>query len=555
MAYEVSVYSVMYAMAAVVTAVVASFVWRRRDTPGAMWLFLMMMAMVWRTTCDAMDVSAVAVSTKVFWGQMSYVGSMAVPVFLLMFTFAYTGRRRWITPRNVALLFVVPVLSLVAVSSNSVHHLVWSGFSAAALDPRILIYHHGPLFWVIMGYVHVLVLTAAIMLVARSLETADAYGYQALALIAAMFIPWVAELVYDFVPDFLPGLDVVALVFPVSAVILAVSIWRGGLLDLVPIARQTLVETMDDGLLVMDPGGRIVDINPAAARTFHADHRVIGRMVDEALAAWPSVATSLKGAAADGGNERMDLTIVASDGRHLALKSTPIMDESGRPTGTLTVMRDVTDHVMIEGALHEANEELRARLEEIEHLHTALRQQALHDPLTGLYNRRYLDETLEREFARATRDGHPISVIMMDIDHFKEVNDNYGHAAGDLVLELIGRELRERTRSGDVACRYGGEEFVIVLPDTSVVAAYKRAEELRAALERAEATWMEDRLAPTFSLGVAAFPVHGASPEAVLAAADAALYQAKSEGRNRSAVFRPRIAGVSAPKDRAGTGT
>ena len=163
-----------------------------------------------------------------------------------------------------------------------------------------------------------------------------------------------------------------------------------------------------------------------------------------------------------------------------------------------------------------------------------LRDMAVRDPLTGLFNRRYLEETLEREFLRATRQGAPIALIMVDIDHFKRCNDTYGHDAGDVLLRELGAFLQRYSRGSDVACRYGGEEFVLTLPECSLEIACRRAEEMRQAVKTLQVHHGHRTLeAITLSFGVAAFPAHGDNPDAVLNAADAAMYRAKQQGRDR----------------------
>ncbi|MHB1317665.1 MAG: GGDEF domain-containing protein [Anaerolineae bacterium] len=166
-----------------------------------------------------------------------------------------------------------------------------------------------------------------------------------------------------------------------------------------------------------------------------------------------------------------------------------------------------------------------------------LRDQSVRDHLTGLFNRRYLDETLEREIRRAARMEHPLGVIMMDIDHFRLFNEAKGHAAGDTVLKALGELLRQQIRFSDIACRYGGEEFVLILPDASLAVTGERAEHLRVMARDLHLVHQGQNLGKvTLSLGVAVFPDHGTTGEDILRAADAALYRAKSEGRDRVVV-------------------
>jgi len=163
-----------------------------------------------------------------------------------------------------------------------------------------------------------------------------------------------------------------------------------------------------------------------------------------------------------------------------------------------------------------------------------LRELAIRDPLTGLFNRRYLEESLALEMIRAGRKQYPIGIIMADIDHFKQFNDLHGHAAGDTVLVQIASLLRTHVRSSDVICRYGGEEFIIILPEASQAITLMRAERMRENAGHLHLQYEGQTLkAVTLSLGVAIFPDHGSTIAALLAAADSALYRAKHAGRNR----------------------
>jgi diguanylate cyclase (GGDEF)-like protein/PAS domain S-box-containing protein len=164
-------------------------------------------------------------------------------------------------------------------------------------------------------------------------------------------------------------------------------------------------------------------------------------------------------------------------------------------------------------------------------LRETLRSQAIRDPLTGLFNRRYMEETLDRELKRSTRTGSPIAVIMMDLDHFKEYNDTFGHNAGDELLSALGNLVKSEIRGEDIACRYGGEEFLLIIPGTSMEVGLERAELLRMAVK--EMHEHHGGLKPiTLSLGVAVYPVHGPTGLDLILAADAALYQAKRAGRD-----------------------
>ena len=166
-----------------------------------------------------------------------------------------------------------------------------------------------------------------------------------------------------------------------------------------------------------------------------------------------------------------------------------------------------------------------------------LRHLSIRDPLTGLFNRRYLEETLEREVRRAHRHGRTLAVIIADLDHFKFFNDTFGHDAGDALLRELGALLQQQVRGSDIACRYGGEEFTVVLAETASEAVRPRAEQVREAIKGLRVKYGQRSLPNiTISLGVAVFPEHGATPHDLLLAADAALYRAKQQGRDQVCV-------------------
>jgi diguanylate cyclase (GGDEF)-like protein len=174
---------------------------------------------------------------------------------------------------------------------------------------------------------------------------------------------------------------------------------------------------------------------------------------------------------------------------------------------------------------------------ELQQREQKLQEQAISDPLTGLYNRRYLDEFLPRELARSGRSAVPVAVMLIDLDHFKRINDSSGHEAGDIALRAVGNLLRANVRGSDIACRFGGEEFALILPETDAEAALRRAEGIRAAISELDLKHGGKPLGKmTASFGLAMFPDHAPDTDELLRVADVALYAAKGAGRNRVVV-------------------
>jgi len=206
---------------------------------------------------------------------------------------------------------------------------------------------------------------------------------------------------------------------------------------------------------------------------------------------------------------------------------------SGDLSARTGLRQDGEELSQVAAAFDEMTQALQHRDAELKQALQDLQEQVITDPLTTLLNRRFLQELLPRELLRAKRNGHPLAVIMIDLDHFKRINDTFGHGAGDLVLKELGGLLKSTIRGSDVACRYGGEEFALILPEATPDGARRRAEDIRTLMKGLELNYRDRPLGKiTASLGVAMFPDHAEEANALMRAADEALYEAKGAGRD-----------------------
>ena len=516
-------------LTAVISGMLAYQVWQRPAAPGRTFFASMMVAVSAYALIAALESAAIARSIKIFWSTLESIGSGSVIVCFLLFAMAFTAPRRTISPCTVALLCVPPLFNVGLVATNAWHGLVWTGFLPSARSNNTLVYLHGPGFTWVMMCIYAYVLAGSFLLVRAAWRSPPLHRQQTGFVLAGAVVPLLGSTTYLL--GLAPGhWNLTPISFMITGLIYCVGVFRFRLFDLVPVARDLLVEQMPDGVLLLDTSHRILDINPAAQTLLESVSLEVGQQVEVLLLErWPGVGGLLR----ETYQERTEIVLDAESHRCLELRLSLLRDRRGRLTARLLLLRDITQRYQVERELRRVNEQLQSHLLEIEVLHATLQEQAIRDGLTQVFNRRYFEETLPRELHRAARGDYPVSVILLDIDYFKRINDTFGHKGGDRVLKAFGELLLSETSSGDMACRYGGEEFALAFPGMSLEDAQQRAEKIRARFQDQRIVVGKDEIRATVSGGVATYPFHGKTSDDLMQSADKALYAAKEEGRNR----------------------
>lgn len=513
-------FSLLLIASGIVTAVAGFMAAQRRSAPSAPAVVACMVAGTWWSVSYAMVLMGTPPSTR-FWLTSMFLGVIATPPAFLLFALLYTDRIRWLN-RMTLFAILAPPATIAPLMLTDVAHGLF--FGNAPLRAEVL-FETGPVFWANVVYAYLADGVAFLLLIQAVVRSRGLQRRQSALLLAGALAPTFANAATVFVIGQSTNLDVTPIGFAFTGMAMVYNLRTHGLFDVIPVARDAVVDGMMDGVMVLDSEDRLIDANPAARRYLGvpAGPRGTGARL-LSVATNPVFARRLLEI---GANQPSQLSLDDDGGvRTFDIRASILSPSRTRQPVRLYVVRDITATKRTEAALRE-------QLAQNEALQEQLRQQAVRDPLTGLFNRRFLEETLERELARIKRDKGRLSVAMIDIDHFKQVNDTYGHGAGDAVLQALGETLRAHTRGGDVACRFGGEEFVLVMPDAPLASAVERTDTVRQTFAASPVQYGGQSITVTFSAGVAGFPEHGDDARGLLRSADRALYEAKGSGRNR----------------------
>ncbi|MDR3122356.1 MAG: diguanylate cyclase [Treponema sp.] len=433
-------------------------------------------------------------------GRVQYLGAVFVSPMLLFFImdFCDVKQRLWF----IVLILIIPVTTVILVFTYPFNG-IYFGESSFTSDPAPLLIFSGSVFRIIYFiYSYSLMLAAFIICLVYRSKRDPLFKKHSINILIALAIPMLGNLLTAFLK--LIPIDLTSAFASIMGTIIAYTLVFTGIFQIAPLAREEIVENMQDGFILIGPSGGFLDANRAAKRLFPAlEYATTGlSMADMGTILWDSDGRLLQ-----------EFSVATESGeKHYRVSKNDIMYE-GRSICTCITIYD--------------NTSLRKLMDEIT-------QMAEHDGLTNLLNRRAFCRDAEKKCDELLRYGGKAFLMVLDIDYFKKVNDTYGHLAGDEVLRSVSRTLLKRFRKTDMVCRYGGEEFCVFLLSLTGEKVAEIAEEYRRQVEHLPILFEEKIIRVTVSIGIAEFP----SPTeqtltALISRADAALYNAKSSGRNR----------------------
>ena len=514
MEFEYTPYVLPFIISTTILIYLSIYAFRLRRQVEFVGLFSMvtLSLAIW-TACYALELSSVSLDSKIFWAKMKYFGSTPGPVLWFVFSLYYTHHRNWLTNPVKILLGTFILLTLGIVFTNEIHHWYWTEIFLVPGFPETQS-EHGFYFWVYAAGLYTLILASVINYIYYYRTVPILFRRQALLMVLGGFVPLGIRILEDFIGwDPFPKIDNVILFFLLSAIFFAIALFRFSALEIVPIAHNLIVNYINSGILVLDMLGRVVEINPFARKVIGSDsENAIGKSLNEVLKDWPEIDYSPQ--MRDRQEQEISLN-KNGDTSFFIVQVSPIRNERQSFIGHVIVLVDITDRK-------------KAEME--------LERLAGTDVLTNVTNRRHFFELAEVEFERFKRYGHPLAIMLLDIDHFKQINDNHGHLAGDFVLKSVATECNKHIRTTDIFARYGGEEFICLLYEVGSEKAHETAERIRKFVEGTPLEFDGKSIHVTASFGLA-FARSDQTLENVIDLADQCLYKSKADGRNRVTIW------------------
>ncbi|KAA9005785.1 diguanylate cyclase [Paenibacillus spiritus] len=517
------VYTVLVCMAGAMNLLLTALAYHRRNDFAGARIFVAIAAFsavyVFGT---ALGMAGDSLSSLIWWTKVSYLGLPFIAPCSLIMILYFVGFERWVTRLRVALLFAIPVITVALVWTNERHHLFYQRIEALGDGPYPLASVVGGPWYLVQGSLTFLCLAAATVLLLQGWERLKAaYLPQYMVMLIGQLLPMACAFLY-LIGAAPPGIDPVPASMSITATLYIWAILSRGMLTAAPIARENLFECLRDGVLVLDLEDRLVDFNQAASEMVDGlGPSSIGRPLAQLfMGAGPEALAYVMEGANPPGETVKDLKWRrAGESGYYQIRSSPVQKRGGQVAGRMIMLIDITERMLLQ---------------------EGLRRLATIDGLTGTANRAHFMELSRKELERFDSLQHSLSFILLDVDHFKNINDRYGHPCGDAALRHITDICAAHLREGDVLGRYGGEEFVLCLPGIGLLEAARLADAIRLDIRSRPLASSSGPVAITASFGVTE-AVTGDTLTELLRQADRALYASKNAGRDRVHLFRESV--------------
>jgi diguanylate cyclase (GGDEF)-like protein len=503
---------------------------RSRNVPGrTAFGFALIGALWWASTTIAQVVSP-SVDGKILASEIAWLGNTSAPLYWGLSIHAYVFGRKRESRVALAAVALFAFCAMIAALTNDFHHAIYARFDVVDAPYGVkVVYRHGWLFWMIIAAVYAALSSTVLVSLWAARAAPRIHRRQFFGLLGGILIPWTLNILTLSVGFTIYGVDPEPFGFLASGVILAFVFGHDRLFAVAPIASEILFEAIPDPVIAIDGAGRVLELN-SAARNLPG---MAAEPVGAPIAGPAELIETLPLRPTTNAVDRFEIGVAAS-GRSYEVFRRPL-DSSG-DGGRLLVLRDVTESRKIREELIAKGDELQQRLKQNVALQRRLRYEAEHDHLTGLYNRSAAHAVLPGRLAAAHAEARGAALALLDLDHFKLINDRYGHQVGDEALRAFAAALRRDAAAGECAFRHGGEEFLVFLPNGSAEDMLARCAAWRAHLGETRIPSAPD-VTIAFSAGVAIMPEAGVEMDRLIRAADVALYQAKAAGRDRVVVW------------------
>jgi len=484
----------------------------RAEVRGSRAFGFLNLSIAWYLVFAALELMSRTIEQVLFFTHLEYLALCAFPLEILAFTFSFL---------DIEFKLKKLVLFAAGIFSAAVLFLQWTTarHNLFYANPRLIPYQDllvikfekGPIYFLWVVVLLMVITSAALLFIQRTYHSRGLVKKQLLIISAAMCLPLIVSLLYVFQAIPIPY-DFNLFSYILISILTSYALFRAKMLEFAPVSDDKVFEFLREGCMILDEHHTIININKAAVGLLpNIGEKLIGKTVQQALPTCESLIASLSNDVP--ATVEWDSSVFGGP-EHLTIKTSPIKTKAGQLEGWLITMENTNERFQL--------------LEELQHF-------ATHDDLTELYNRRFFFEQVRKLLDTAASQPLTVAFMMIDVDDFKTINDSLGHHAGDRVLQAIAGCIVQNSLPDSLACRFGGDEFLLLLPGLNATAGIEEAIKLRRAISEMESRG--DSIAPiTVSIGVAAASISTAEDiDMLISAADKAMYKAKRAGKNQAA--------------------